>query len=116
MKSMRQTLLAATLALVLGCDQGVGVDPALSGSQIKQCSEVVGERICVTGAVNYYNLEGGFWAVRGDDKVTYDPVGGLPEGFEVDGLRVFLVAKELKNAAGVHMVGPIVDIISITRQ
>jgi len=60
-------------------------------------------------------FEGGFWAVRGDDNVTYDPMNGLPVAFQVEGLRVRLEAKLRQDVAGVHMAGPIVEIITIVR-
>ncbi|HEY3155527.1 MAG TPA: hypothetical protein VGK76_02715 [Candidatus Eisenbacteria bacterium] len=71
------------------------------------------ETIRVTGTVRYYTLEGGFWAVRGDDSTTYDPMGGLPSDFQHDGLRVRLEAKMRPDMASIHMAGPIVEIISI---
>ncbi len=69
----------------------------------------------ITGTVHYYTLEGGFWAVRGDDNVTYDPMNGLPADFQRENLRVSLVVKIRNDMAGVHMVGPIVEIISIQK-
>ena len=33
--------------------------------------------IQINGTVRYVTLEGGFWAVRGDDGLTYDPMNGL---------------------------------------
>jgi hypothetical protein len=69
----------------------------------------------VNGTVRFMTIEGGFWAVRGDDNVTYDPRNGLPATFQVDGLRVRLEAKRLDDAGGIHMAGPIVDIITIAR-
>jgi hypothetical protein len=35
--------------------------------------------------------------------------------FQKDGFRVHLVARELRDAAGIHMAGPIVEIVSIRR-
>jgi hypothetical protein len=67
----------------------------------------------VVGAVRYYEVEGGFWAVRGDDGVTYDPVNGLPSEFQREGLRVSMVVKVRDDLVGTHQVGPIVEIISI---
>jgi hypothetical protein len=69
----------------------------------------------VQGAVRHYSIEGGFWAVRGDDSTTYDPLGGLPAAFQQDGLRVFLDAKIRSDLAGVHAAGPVVEIIAIRR-
>jgi len=69
----------------------------------------------INGTVRHYGLEGGFWAVRGDDSTTYDPLGGLPSLFRQDGLRVFLEAKVRSDMSGIHMAGPIVEIIAIRR-
>ena len=69
----------------------------------------------VNGTVRFMTFEGGFWAVRGDDNITYDPIAGLPPAFQVEGLRVRLEAKRRRDAANVHMAGPIVEVITITR-
>ena len=41
-------------------------------------AEKVGQRIRITGVIRYNELEGGFFAIRGSDDVTYDPTN-LPE-------------------------------------
>lgn len=69
--------------------------------------------IQVNGTVRYFTLEGGFWAVRGDDGVTYDPMNGLAAEFQRENLRVTLVAKVRNDMASIHMVGPIVEVLSI---
>jgi hypothetical protein len=69
--------------------------------------------IRVFGTVQFYTLEGGFWAVKGDDGVTYDPKDGLPGKFQTENLRVTMVARIRSDLSGIHMVGPIVEIISI---
>ena len=69
--------------------------------------------IRVNGTVHYFNLEGGFWAIRGEDGVTYDPMNGLDAPFQREQLRVTLVAKVRNDMGGIHMVGPIVEVISI---
>jgi hypothetical protein len=69
----------------------------------------------VNGTVRFMTFEGGFWAVRGDDDVTYDPLSGLPASFRIEGLRVRLEAKRLDDAGSIHMAGPIVEIIAIAR-
>ena len=69
----------------------------------------------VTGTVHHYDLEGGFWAVRGDDSTTYDPMGGLPTEFQKEGIRVRLEGKLRPDIATFHMVGPIVEVRSIKR-
>lgn len=73
------------------------------------------DQICVNGSVQFFSFEGGFWAVRGDDNVTYDPLDALPTGFRQEGLRVHLRARERTGVGSFHMAGPIVDIISIRR-
>ena len=69
--------------------------------------------IQVNGTVRYIALEGGFWAVRGDDGVTYDPMNGLAPAYQRENLRVTLVAKVRNDLGGIHMVGPIVEVLSI---
>ena len=66
----------------------------------------------INGAVRYIALEGGFWAVRGDDGVTYDPMNGLAPEYQRENLRVTLVAKVRNDVGGIHMVGPIVEVLS----
>jgi hypothetical protein len=71
--------------------------------------------VAVNGTVRFMTFEGGFWAIRGDDNVTYDPLGGLPAAFQSEGLRVRIEARRRNDMASVHMAGPIVEIISINR-
>lgn len=73
------------------------------------------DMVNVTGTVRHYELEGGFWAVRGDDGTTYDPMGGLPTEFQKEGIRVRLEGKLRPDMASIHMVGPIVEVRSINR-
>ena len=71
--------------------------------------------IRVKGTIQFMTVEGGFWAVRGDDDVTYDPINGVPPAFRTEGLRVRLEAKRRQDAASIHMAGPIVEIITIAK-
>jgi hypothetical protein len=71
--------------------------------------------IKVNGTMRFMTFEGGFWVVRGDDNVSYDPVNELPAGFQVEGLRVHLEAKRRGDLGGFHMAGPLVEIIRITK-
>ena len=66
------------------------------------------------GTVFFSNLEGGFYAIRGDDRVTYDPIN-LPAAFRRDGLRVVATLRIRRDLAGTHMVGPIVEVVRIDR-
>ena len=71
--------------------------------------------VAVNGTVRFMTVEGGFWAIRGDDNVTYDPLGGLPAAFQSEGLRVRIEARRRNDMASVHMAGPIIEIISINK-
>ena len=71
--------------------------------------------VAVNGTVRFMTFEGGFWAIRGDDNVTYDPLGGVPPAFQSEGLRVRIEARRRNDLASVHMAGPIVEIISISK-
>jgi hypothetical protein len=63
----------------------------------------------ITGTVRHFELEGGFYAIRGDDSVTYDPTN-LPAEFQKDGLAVEAVVRPKTNAMSIRQVGTIVDI------
>lgn len=67
----------------------------------------------INGSIGFVTVEGGFWAIRGDDGVTYDPLGGLPAAFQREGMRVFLEARRRNDLGGIHMAGPIVEIVRI---
>ena len=90
---------------------------ALSGCQILTAPDVVreGDVVKGTGTVLWYDLEGGFYAIEGDDRETYDPIN-LPETFKEDGLRVWFEAKIRDDLMSIHMAGPIVEITKITRR
>lgn len=75
--------------------------------------EVPSGAIQIAGTVRYFTLEGGFWAVQGDDGVAYDPMNGLAPAFQRENLKVTLVAKVRNDMSGFHMVGPIVEVLSI---
>jgi len=105
---MRSARFVPGLLIVLSaaaCRDGVPSDEV----------RLIGDVVRVTGTVRFYGIEGGFWAVRGDDSTTYDPMTPLSSEFQVEGLRVRLEAKLRPDLAGIHMAGPIVEVISIRR-
>ena len=55
--------------------------------------------IRINGTVQYLNLEGGFWAIRGDDGVTYDPLNGLAAAFQRENTRVTLSRRSETTSA-----------------
>jgi hypothetical protein len=106
-RSRRTGPRAAQVALLLGL-------AACGGSEADwvvptPAAERVGPSIRITGTVRYYELEGGFYAIRGDDEVTYDPTN-LPAAFRKDGLAVEAEARLRDDMLGIHQVGPIVEL------
>ncbi|MFQ5485172.1 MAG: hypothetical protein ACE5DO_07545 [Desulfobacterales bacterium] len=69
----------------------------------------------IVGTVTYRNIEGGFYAIDGDDGSKYDPVN-LPESFRKDGLKVKVKARLKTDAVSLHMYGSIIDIVNIADQ
>ena len=110
---MRPTIVGLLSAGVLVVASACGAPTATpSAADCSGFTPSSSEIICVTGTVHYYTLEGGFWAVRGDDDTTYDPLGALPAKFRREGLRVRLEAR-ITDLMSFHQAGPIVEIISI---
>jgi hypothetical protein len=93
--------LALVLALAVSCASPAAPDSPAGAAAI-------------VGTVHYYTLEGGFWAVHGDDGMTYDPLGGLPAEFQHESLRVRATVRFRQDLSNTHMVGPIVEILSIS--
>ena len=77
-------------------------------------AEDVGARIRIVGIVRHYGLEGGFYAIRGSDSVTYDPTN-LPPGFWQDGLPVEADVRRRDDLMGTHQVGPLVQLERIRK-
>ncbi|HEU4364815.1 MAG TPA: hypothetical protein VFT13_05050 [Candidatus Krumholzibacteria bacterium] len=67
-----------------------------------------------TGLIVHMEIEGGFYAIQSDDGTTYDP-RSLLEEFQVDSLRVSFKLRVIPDAMGTHQVGPIVDVVEMTR-
>ena len=100
----RLAVVALTAFLMAGCSV---LEP---DSVERDGAEVQG-----TGMVRWYDLEGGFHAIRGDDGVTYDPIN-LPEQFANDGLRVWFKGAIRDDMGSFHMVGPMVQLVEIRRR
>jgi hypothetical protein len=105
MHTLRKLLAPVLLAAVVGCSARA-VAPA------PPCNADVCD---VSGRVGWFNFEGGFWAIRGDDQVTYDPLN-LPEEFRQDGVRVRATLRIRRDLGSYRMVGPTVEVLSIRRQ
>lgn len=71
-----------------------------------------GDLVRGTGTVRWFEVEGGFYAIEGDDHTTYDPLS-LPKEFQKDQLRVYFEARIREDLMGTHMVGPLVELLTI---
>ncbi|MFL5522403.1 MAG: hypothetical protein ACJ8B6_15790 [Gemmatimonadales bacterium] len=103
--------LTALIAMVLGgcgrsSEEWVVPTPA---------AEAGGMELHIVGTIRRVELEGGFFAIRGEDGVTYDPTN-LPTQFQKDGLAIEADARRRDDRAGIHMTGPIVDLVRIRQR
>ncbi len=103
---MRRTVALLLTALV------VAVTLSCSGRSLG--IKRVGDEVFGTGTVQRFTTEGGFYAIRGDDGVVYEPMI-LPQEFNVDGLRVRFNATIRDDVVSFHMVGPIIELAKINR-
>ena len=64
------------------------------------------------GTIKFQDIEGGFYAIQGEDGQVYDPMN-LPDKYKKNGLRVEFLAKPRDDMAGFHMRGMIVELLEI---
>jgi hypothetical protein len=64
------------------------------------------------GTVVKKDLEGGFFAIDGDDGKTYEPLN-LPEAFQNNGMRIKATVRVRDDVGSIHMVGEIIEIEDI---
>jgi hypothetical protein len=105
-------------SILLACMLAGGCSPLLSDEERMDAVHVgyvsrSGDTISGTGAVEWFGLEGGFFAIRGDDGKVYDPMN-LPRAFATNGMRVRFAAKLRRDVGSIHMVGEIVEIQRIS--
>ena len=65
----------------------------------------------ITGKSRFIGLEGGFWAIEGDDGKKYTPIN-MPEQLKTEGARVRIRGQILEGAASLSMYGEAIRIIS----
>ncbi len=65
----------------------------------------------IEGNVRFVDVEGGCWGI-GTDSATYEPVGGIPDGFRQDQLAVRATVRRV-DGASICMIGPLVEIVTI---
>ena len=65
-----------------------------------------------TGTVKYYNFEGGFYGIAGDDGVNYDPVN-LEQTFKTDNLKISFKGKIRNDIMSTRNWGTVIEISEI---
>lgn len=102
------------LSVVLFCWLGLHACTGSGAMKTTQPSaDEPADTFTIIGTVVYLNLEGGVYVIRGDDGRTYNP-SNLSEKYQEDGLSVTTVARIQTDAMGIHMVGPIIEIVDIS--
>jgi len=66
----------------------------------------------IQGTIVRKNIEGGFYAIDGDDGRKYNPIN-LSESFRKDGLKVKVTARLRMDAMSVYMYGAIIEVVEI---
>jgi hypothetical protein len=105
--------IAFALFVLTGCGAGVAQSDETAAS--KKALHHLADSVEIQGTVVHKDLEGGFFAIEGDDGRTYDPIN-LPGSYKREGLRVKATVRHRNDAVGIHMVGDIVEIIDIAAQ
>lgn len=107
----RSRLIPMLLALAVGACSPLVSDDAADPVRVGFVSRQ-GDQVSGTGAVQWFTIEGGFFAIRGDDGKVYDPMN-LPAAFGRDGARVRFEGRIRSDMGSFHMVGEIVELKSI---
>lgn len=71
------------------------------------------DTVALQGTIAKKDLEGGFFAIDGDDGKTYEPIN-LPEAFRRNGMRVKATVRIRNDVGSIHMMGDMVEIVDIT--
>lgn len=105
-------------SIFIACMIAGACSPLLSGEERLDAVHVgyvtrSGDMISGTGSVEWFGIEGGFFAIRGDDGRVYEPMN-LPPAFERAGLRVRFTARLRKDVGSFRMVGEVVEIQQIS--
>ncbi len=93
-------LYLAIASGMLGCASQEEAPPAADDSAF-----------VIEGDVRFIDIEGGCWGLL-TDSATYEPVGGIPDGFRQDQLAVRATVRSV-DGASICMIGPLVEIVTI---
>lgn len=75
-------------------------------------AEGKGTPVHISGVVRRYEVEGGFFAIRGADSITYNPTN-LPAELQRDGQAVEADALRRDDVLSIQQIGPVVDLVKI---
>lgn len=107
---MRAALLATILIASAACQASSPTWVTLPAS-----ADSSGTVITFKGVVEHSDLEGGVYTIRASDGTNYNPLN-LPTEFQKPGMAVEAEARKRNDMAGIHQVGPIVQLIRIRAQ
>ena len=68
------------------------------------------------GTIRYIDLDGGYWAIEGEDGQFYDAFGGLASDVQIDGLAVWFAARLRPDLPPAHSLTIVVEIVRIVVQ
>ena len=111
---MSVCLMLVGVVTLHGCKNGTHVTASfqMPTPGTVEAHESSSEVFTLTGTVEHVAIEGGFFAIVGDDGRTYDPVN-LPDEFKKDGLKVQGTARLKEDVVGFHMYGTMIEIVDI---
>jgi hypothetical protein len=107
---------------IIGCKDTSDISTQIANTEPNETASAVSTTIPIAedtfeimGTVTYKHIEGGFYAIDGDDGRKYDPIN-LPDSFKKDGLKVKVTARLKKDAMSFHMYGAIIEVVNIAAQ
>jgi hypothetical protein len=105
----RRTALG--LVLLAGIVGGAGACHSQSPPWVTlpTVADSVGPAIHIVGIIEHAEVEGGVYTIRAADGTNYNPTN-LPQQFARAGLNVEADGRELHGMAGIHQVGPLVEL------
>jgi hypothetical protein len=112
MTTWRSGVTFMLVMAVAACANGAASHDEAGWVTPSPAAEEGGTDIRITGVVTHVELEGGYYAIRGEDGVSYDPTN-LPPEFQKDGLKVEAEARRRDDMMGIHQGGPIVQLVRI---
>ena len=70
------------------------------------------KHVSTTGVIRHQDVEGGFYAIVGDDGIDYDPIN-LDKAYHQDGRRVRFSGNTDVEIASIHMWGRVIYLTEI---